>query len=158
MRRSHFLQEIERLKPGVTLEQAESDVTMVARQLEKQYPESNTNFGLGPTLLPERLVGEMRLTLLLLAGAVGLVLLIACAYVANLTPARDAARHREIAIRTALGGLRDPEVSRQQLEEWRQHTRAAFSLRMLPDDHFFINPATSLVFRIVAQELYEHVR
>ncbi|MCA1568544.1 MAG: hypothetical protein LC803_23430 [Acidobacteria bacterium] len=77
MRRSHFLQEIARLKPVVTLEQAESDVTMVARQLEKQCPETNTNFRLGLMLLPERLVGEMRLMLLLLAGAVGLVLLIA---------------------------------------------------------------------------------
>ncbi|HEV8701082.1 MAG TPA: ABC transporter permease [Candidatus Polarisedimenticolia bacterium] len=103
----HFLRGLARLKPGVTREQAEADLTAVAQRLRRQYPVANAR-KVGVTLGPlyEEVVGGFRLALWVLLGAVGVVLLITCVNLANLALARAVARHREMAIRTALGATR----------------------------------------------------
>jgi len=115
-RTDHGLSSIARLKDGVSLAQAQSEMDVIARRIEEQNPVTNEGLGVLVTSLHEVLTGDYRKALLILLGVVGFVLLVASVNVANLMLARTSARQKEFAVRSALGASRW-RIIRQTLTE-----------------------------------------
>ena len=107
---------IARLKPGVSIQQAQTELALIAKRLEKQYPDTNNNVSALVESMQGQIVGNVRPALLVLTGAVALVLLIACVNVGSLLLARSAGRRREMAVCTALGARRS-DIIRQLMTE-----------------------------------------
>ena len=115
-RSAHNYHVVARLKPGVSLEQAQAQMTAIGARLEQKYPDSNSNKSVAVTRMRDEMVSNFRLTLWSMLAAVGLVLLIACANLANMLLAKSVSRAREIAIRAAMGAARG-RILRQLITE-----------------------------------------
>jgi putative ABC transport system permease protein len=115
-RDERHLRAIARLKPGATVQQARSEVRVIAQRLAQQHPETNKDQGAYVVSITDEIIGGIRPTLLMIFGAVIFVLLVACANVANLLLARATVRFREITIRSAIGAARS-QLVRQLLTE-----------------------------------------
>lgn len=115
-REGRYLTSVARLKPGVTVDAAQSEVTLIGKRFEQQYREFNTGWNFRVVPLRQQISGSVKPALLVLSGAVGLVLLIACGNVASLMLVRAVSRSREIAVRAALGAGRW-RIIRQLLAE-----------------------------------------
>src|SRR5262249_43674122 len=105
-----------RMQPGVSIVQTQAEMSTIQDRLDRLYPDDNRDLGIYVESLKQAIVGDSGETLTLLFGAVGFVLLITCANVANLMLARSVGRNREFAIRSALGASR-VRISRQLLTE-----------------------------------------
>jgi predicted permease len=115
-RSGHNYRVVARLKPGVSLEQAQAQMTAIGTRLAEKYPDSNTGKSVAVTRMRDEMVSNYRLTLWIMLAAVGVVLLIACANLANMLLAKSVARTKEIAIRAALGAGRG-RIVRQLITE-----------------------------------------
>jgi putative ABC transport system permease protein len=116
MRGTHPLCVLARMKPGVSLQQAQADLDSIASNLERLYPSTDAGRGISAIPLKQHVVADVRVALLALLGAVGLLLLLTCANFANLLLTRAAARGREIALRAALGASK-ARIARQLMTE-----------------------------------------
>jgi putative ABC transport system permease protein len=115
-RSARHVRAVARLKPGVSIQQARNDLDVIARRLQQEHPTTNKNQSVTVVSITDDTVGGLKRTLWLIFGAVVLVMLVACANVANLLLARATARHREITIRAAIGAGR-AQLVRQLLTE-----------------------------------------